>query len=371
VPNKSKAAVLTGPRTVELQEFDLPEVHDDDGILQVEVCGICGADVPAFQGRVGGLPGMRVPLILGHEIAGRIYKVGPVAAERWGVKEGDRVILERWLPCGHCDFCYDGDYRLCGMFNADANYGGTTTEMRPSLWGGYAEYMYLDPRSVIYKVADHVPAAVLPLFTPIANGITWATVIGGAKVGSKVVIQGPGQEGLGATIAAKEAGASQIIVIGLAQDDFRLNMARKLGATHTLVADREDDVIGQVKEITGGTGANTILNVTSGGAAAGKALVTALDLAAQNATIVTADGGGNIENFPAGKLGDKTLTLRGVRGRFRSSVKAAINIMESGKYPLEDLCTHHYGLEDMFTGLRQVSRELDKEVLHVAMIPHR
>ena len=78
----------------------------------------------------------------------------------------------------------------------------------------------------------------------------------------------------------------------------------------------------------------------------------------------------NIENFPAGKLGDKTLTLRGVRGRFRSSVKAAIKIMESGRYPLEELCTHHYSVEEMETGLRQVARELDKEVLHVAMMPH-
>jgi threonine dehydrogenase-like Zn-dependent dehydrogenase len=370
MPTKSKAAVLTGPRRIEIQEFAIPETGDDDGLLRVESCGVCGGDVgPFLRGSEG--TNMPTPVILGHEIGGRIERVGKNAAQRWGVKEGDRVILERWLPCGHCDFCYDGDYRLCGMFNADANYGGTSTELRPSLWGGYAEYMYLDPRSVIYPIAEHVPAAVLPLFTPIANGITWATVIGGAKVGSKVVIQGPGQEGLGATIAAKEAGASQIIVIGLAQDDFRLQMARKLGATHTLVADQEDDVIGQVKEITGGTGASTILNVTSGGTGAAKALVTALDLAAQNATIVTADGGGsNIPNFPAGKLGDKTLTLRGVRGRFRSSVKAAIKIMESGRYPLEELCTHHYSVEEMETGLRQVARELDKEVLHVAMMPH-
>src|SRR6266851_9316665 len=111
---EARAAVLVGPRQVEIQEFELPEIGDDDGLLRVEACGVCESDVPIFTGEAIQRWGMyRFPVILGHEIAGRIAAVGRNAAQRWGVGEGDRVVIERWIPCGHCDRCFSGDYRMC------------------------------------------------------------------------------------------------------------------------------------------------------------------------------------------------------------------------------------------------------------------
>lgn len=369
---KAKAAVLVGPRRVEIEEFPLPETGEEDALLRIEACGVCGADVPPYLGEGLSEGPLRLlpPLILGHEIAGRVERLGRRAAERWGVKEGDRVIIERWIPCGHCDRCYAGDYRLC-IRQVDGYplfYGGTSTRLRPSLWGGYADYLYLHPDSVVYKVAEDAPAELLPLFTPLSNGISWVQRTGGAGIGSRVMIQGPGQEGMGAVIAAKEAGAHQIIVSGLSQDVRRLEIARELGATHTILADRED-VVARVREITDGHMADVVLDLTSGPSTTPVEL--ALELASEGGTIVLAatHEGQPAAGFVPGKVLAKTLTVKGVRGRHREAVKAALRLIEARKYPLEKLHTHTFGVEETGKALQLAAREGGEEALHICIMP--
>jgi threonine dehydrogenase-like Zn-dependent dehydrogenase len=369
----AKAAVLVAPGKVEIEEFPLPQTGEDDALLRIEACGVCGADVPPFHGEGLGGTGtlsMDVPVILGHEITGRVERLGRRAAERWGVSEGDRVIIERWIPCGHCDKCYAGDYRLCirKVDGYPLYYGGSPTKLPPSLWGGYADYLYLHPDSVVYKVSPDVPAEILPLFTPISNGISWSQITGGTGVGSRVVIQGPGQEGFGAVIGSKEAGASQIIVTGLARDERRLEIARQLGATHTIVADKED-VVARVREITEGQMADVVLDLTSGPST--EPVKLALEVAADGGTVVLAatHEGHPLPTFVPDRIMQKTLTVKGVRGRYRKAVKAALRIIESRKYPLEMLCTHHFPVEQTELALRTAARELDLDALHVCVMP--
>jgi threonine dehydrogenase-like Zn-dependent dehydrogenase len=356
---------------VEIREFELPSIGPEEGLLRIDACGVCEADVPPFNGQGFGNSslGMRIPVILGHEIAGTIAKVGKRAAARWGVTEGDRVILERWIPCGRCENCYIGDYRLCirsvdghGLF-----YGGSSTELAPALWGGYAEYLYLHPDTVIYPVSKHVPVEVLPLFTPLSNGISWATRVGGTRIGSTIVIQGPGQEGLGAVIASKEAGAHIIIVTGLAKDESRLKLARELGATATIVADQED-VVERVRELTVGRLADVVLDVTSGSTT--EPVELSLGVARPGGTVVWAalHEGQRVPTLAPETVIMKTLSIHGVRGRHRESVKAALRIIESGKYPLERFCTHVLGLEETERALKIAGRE-EGEALYVVVKP--
>ena len=114
---------------------------------------------------------------LGHEVVGIVERIGANAAKRWGVKEGDRIILEEPLPCGTCDWCLAGHYQGCDA----PRYGAKSTKDAPSLWGGYSEYMYLDPRALVHKMSPSVPLEIAPLFVPISNGIYWAQEIGGAE----------------------------------------------------------------------------------------------------------------------------------------------------------------------------------------------
>jgi threonine dehydrogenase-like Zn-dependent dehydrogenase len=278
------------------------------------------------------------------------------------------VILERWIPCGHCDHCYNGDYRFCVRSVDGFNYGGSPTGLKPSLWGGFADYLYLHPDSVVYRVDRKVPAEVFPLFTPIGNGISWAVRTGGVRVGSTVVIQGPGQEGIGALIAANAAGAGTVIVTGLARDAFRLGLAREMGASATVVAD-EEDVVERVKELTNGELADVVVDVTSGSSA--EPVAVSLDVARQGGTIVLASRhqDARLPDFAAGKITRKTLSIHGVRGRHRESVKAAIRLIESGRYPLERLCTHALPVEMTDRALRLAAGEEDGDVFHVSITP--
>src|SRR5690606_17054334 len=118
--------------------------------------------------------------------------------------------------------------------------------------------------SVFHVVPDHVPAKQATLALPLGNGVEWAYLQGATRIGESVVIQGPGQQGLACVVAAREAGASCIIVTGLAADERRLALAKKLGAHHTVAVDQVD-VATAVRDATGGDMADLVLDCASGG----------------------------------------------------------------------------------------------------------
>jgi D-arabinose 1-dehydrogenase-like Zn-dependent alcohol dehydrogenase len=143
---KVRAAVQVDDRRIEIEEFELPKIGPDAGLLRVEACGMCGSDVEQYDGAFGQL-GLRYPVIPGHEPVGYIEEVGAEAAGHWGVKRGDRVAVEPVLGCGYCRACLTGAYRRCRTGrpgSAIASYAFIPTSVAPGLWGGYAEYMYLD-----------------------------------------------------------------------------------------------------------------------------------------------------------------------------------------------------------------------------------
>ncbi|QIN79968.1 zinc-binding dehydrogenase [Rubrobacter marinus] len=311
--------------------------------------------------------------IQGHHNIGRIHEVGEEAAKRWGVSKGDRVVVEEFIPCGYCPMCLTGNYRLCDasdpMLAAPGEYlryGAVPTSVSPSLWGGYSELQYLHPHSILYKIADHVPAEMGPLFIPIANGIRWMTEVGGVGIGSTVVIQGPGQHGLGCVVAAKEAGASCIIVTGLTEDARRFEVARSLGATHTIDV-REEDAVRKVREITAGALADVVVDVSAGTT---EPLALALEFTRKLGVVILA--GQKHEPVPAFDsmaIYRKELTVRGVRGHDLRSVAPAIKIIESGRYPLEKMLTHLYPLEEVGRALSTIGGKGDRNAIHLSVLP--
>ena len=358
---KVTAAVLVEPRRIELQEFPLPDIGDDDGLLRVESCGVCGADWLPYTGEfLGGM--FKPPLILGHEIVGRIARIGDAAARRWGVREGDRVILEEPIPCGNCAACRVGRFQACG---AD-RYGTKPVASPPSLWGGYSDYVYLAPAAIMHKIPEEIPVELAPLFVPLSNGAYWVEEIGGLHLGQTVVIQGPGQHGLGCVIAAKEAGAGCVIVTGLAaSDQHRLEVATALGADHVICVDEEDGVR-RVAEITDGEMAHVVVQVAERAPAA---FNSSVHLAADRGTIVNIGTViGPADGFEPDAIIFKELTIKGARGRYDTAIKAAIHLLSSGKYPLELLATHTFPIAETDTALRTVGREAGEDSIHVTVI---
>ena len=358
------AAVLTGIRKLEYQKFPIPETGPDDGLVRVEGTGICGSDWGPYVGgpRRGGA------VIMGHEIVGTIEKIGEHAALSMGLEEGDHIVLEEPIPCGHCIHCRTGRYQKCTYNDSPGfkRYGSTPTDIWPSLYGGYAEYVYLDRNAVAYKIPKEMPVDIAPLFIPISNGLRWVGIDGECHAGDTVVIQGPGQHGLGCVIGAKENGAEKIIVTGIANDAKRLDVAMTLGATHTIFADQED-VVERVKEITGGAMADVVVDTSAG---ATEPVALALDLATVGGRIVIAGGkhGKPVENFFSDKIFMKELTIRGVFGREIGTVLPALRLMESGKYPLELFSTHIYPLRDADRAVRTLGNEGDEGAIHITIV---
>lgn len=364
-----RAAVMIAPKQTQVQEFELPEIPADAGILRVLRAGICGADVPGYRDAT------RVPRILGHENVGIIEKLGDLAAERWGVKVGDYVALEEYLPCGNCNLCRAGEYRACegtNRWSRGLRYGSTTTDVWPGLWGGYSQFQYIHPRAVMHRVPANVPPRMAAMALPLGNGFQWAVLDGGASVGETVVVQGPGQQGLACAVAAKAAGARTVIVTGLARDRRRLDVAKRLGADHTLAVD-EESMRDRVAEITNGKGADLVLDVSSGGAT--EVVNGGLDvLKPRGGRFIAASFKQKaVDGFALDTVIAKTIRFQGVRGHSFKAVEMGLELMSAGTMDLEAMSTHEFGLDGVDEALRLVAGEIqDKngnQSIHVTIDP--
>lgn len=359
----TQAAVAVEPGRIELDEFPLPAIGADGALLEIESTGLCGTDLYFLHHP----PEMiRFPLILGHECVGRIAAIGPDASRRWNLREGDRIAVEEIFPCRRCRTCRHVNYHLCEQPNR--RYGAISTEVAPAIWGGFSRHMHLHADSLVYPLADHVPDELAPLFIPLANGLKWVRNVGALEVGQTVVVQGPGAHGLGCVAAARAAGAGLIIVCGLGIDAARFEVARELGA-HVAIDVQTEDAVERVRELTGGHGADLVLDVTAG---APDALVQAIDMVAVGGTVVIAGVKHRpIPNFDADQIFLKEISVHGVYGRDFRTVEPAIRMLEEAPENYRSLVTHSFGLEDTALALSTFAREGDYEgePVHVCVHP--
>ncbi len=361
------AAVRTGPSTTELREFPMPDVPPDGALLKMQVAGICGTDVKMYA-----RPVIEAPVIMGHENVGVIVKAGRQFIERQGLGEGDRVFVEHYVACHRCEWCRLGEYRHCAATdwrtNPDARrYGYTSCEHPFHLWGGFAQYMYLPWNAVVHKVPDNVSDAEAGIVTPLSNGVEWALYDAGVGFMSTVLIQGPGQQGLSQVVACRQAGASLIIVTGTGRDAARLELAKRLGADHTVDVEREDP-LEAVQEHTGGNGVDVVLDCTAG--AGTTPVLLGIDALKRRAGTLLVQGElAKFPDFPLKKLTEKAVTIKSARGHSFRAVELAIAQLASKRFPLHLLTTHEYGLRDVDTAIRAVGGEVGNGVVHVSLKP--
>ena len=357
-----RAAVLTGVRKMEIQEFPIPEIKANDALLKVEMVGVCGSDPSMYRGTNTNA----WPVIMGHEFVGTIEEIGEYKSKISGCKKGDRVVVETRFGCGVCPACIKGKYNQC-VTGAGYGFKIPCTEP-PYLWGAYSEYVYLPERAILHKIDASVPNEAACLTCAVlGNSVRWLRQIGGASVGDTIVIMGPGQQGLGGVVVAKESGASNIIVTGKSWDTERLAMAKRLGADHVINVD-EVDPIKYIREVTGGLMADIAFDCSG----APEALASSVDMLKKGGTIVTP---GLYHGERAALEFDKVvfgeITIKGAHTHNIDSVDPAIRIIESGKYPLHELVTHVYDLDHAEQAVLVAGNEVEGEhPIKVAIAPN-
>lgn len=353
---QTRAVVVTEPGKLEMQEFSLPEVGEDDGILKVELAGVCGSDPGIFRGKASRAP-RPYPLILGHEMVGRVHSMGREAKARHGVREGDRVIIEYAFGCGKCRPCLEGRYTLCDNFYT---YGSMVSCAEPPhLYGAYADFLYIHPRAMVHKIDDSISSGTAVLICAVlGNAVRWLRHIGGASIGQAVAIVGPGQQGLAAVAVAKEAGAGPIMLVGLERDAHRLAMGERFGADVVINADQEDPVEA-VAKATGGAMAGLVMDVTGHPAGA----ETALSLCGLGASLVLPGLYGPQSKVPLllDKVVVKELKLLGAYSHDFKAVEPAIRLAMNGDYPFEEMITHHLPLDQAEHAIKLVAGEVPGE----------
>jgi len=220
--------------------------------------------------------------------------------------------------------------------------------------------MKFGPRRFLFVLAVSAAMAL-----PLGNGFQWAYLDAEAGPGKTIVIIGPGQQGLGCVVAAKVAGADNIVVVGLGKDRNRFETAMKLGATHALAID-EEDVRTRVKDITGGSMADIVIEVSSAGP---EILNGGLSLLKKRGKMLCTAWKKSAVPLDLDRLIRYQAILQGVRGHSYESVELAINTMKSEKYPLELISTHVVGLKDVDRALKIVGGEANEKSIHITVEP--
>ena len=249
-----------------------------------------------------------------------------------------------------------GRYRMC---NVSKGYGGAVkADLAPHLWGGYGQYVYLPPTARVHRISEELPGDVAVLVCAVlGNGVRWLRTVGGVTIGDTAVVVGPGPQGLAATVAARESGAREIVVVGLSRDEARLSMARRLGATHAIAADL-DDPRAVVAELTDGAMANVVIDVTN----TADSPPLALDLVGMAGTLVLGGGAGQRPSpLMTDRITAEEITIRGVNTHDSPAVKQALSIAESGRYPLDEVVSHRFAVDEAETAIRTVAGEIPTE----------
>ncbi len=356
-----RAGVFTGDGKWEVRELAAPEPPPGGAVLRVEAVGLCGSDLAQMQGPIG-VPGEKFPVVPGHETVGRIEAITAEAAKSWRLAEGDRVSVDEILRCGECAACRAGDPECTAM----QVYGYTLgIDDGSGLWGGYGERMALLPRTNLHRLPDNVPAEELTMFEPLANAVHWASRAG-VQLGDTVVVQGPGHQGLACLIAAKAAGAAQVIVTGTSADAQRFAAATALGADATIDVENEDP-IARVGELTGGRMADVVMDIA---AVATATIPLAVQLVRNRGTILLA----GLKHFQPvdGLITDlivlRQLTLVGGAGYTPASMRTAVDLLVSDRFNRAALVGDVVTLDTLDEGMALLARSTPgRDSVHVSL----
>lgn len=252
---KMKAQVFYEPLKMQLEEIDIPKIADDQVLVRVKACGICGSDIAYYYGNSPlETPDGKGPLVLGHEFSAEVVEVGSIPAKLGLFSPGDRVVVDPVQYCNACEICKRGYVNLCEK----------KTVLGVSVNGGFAEYC-ASHYTGLHKLPDNVPFEQGALAEPLADAI-YALQTAQVALGDFVVVIGPGAIGLMMVQLVKSSGAGKVVLVGTR--DYRLEVGKEMGADIIINTGEKDspyyvdDLKKKIGELTDGKYANVVMTPT-------------------------------------------------------------------------------------------------------------
>jgi threonine dehydrogenase-like Zn-dependent dehydrogenase len=322
-----KAIVKTSQEAgvFEVKEMPTPKPDRGEVLVQVKAASLCYTDVAILNNKYKGRRPVPIPIIMGHEGTGVIAALGEGVDN---VSVGDRVGVEVLYGCGFCTNCINGNSNMC----ANWRHIGITYN------GIFAEYVVVPARAV-HKLPDNVSFVDAACLEPVSLTVrTMEQVL--PRIGDTVAVFGPGAIGLFHLQAFKAAGAGKVIMIGIDQDAKRFELAKKLGADHTVNSSKEDTVK-RVRELTDGLGADIVVETASSPVV----FPLAIEVAAARGRVSF------FGLYPEATVSPLTITRSGLTifgdvGSLPRYFQRAIRWMQYGKVLAKPLATRLFRLEE-------------------------
>lgn len=326
-----RVAMYYNNSDVRTEEVPTPKIGAGELLVKVRASGVCGTDVLEWY-RI-----KQAPRVLGHEIAGDVVEVGD-GVENY--KVGDRVFVSHHVPCNTCYYCLNGNHTVCDTLHS--------TNFDP---GGFAEYIRIPEINVDRGTF------VLPAEMSYEDGVfiePVACVVRGQRVsrlrqGQTVLILGSGLSGILHLVLARASGITRIITTDV--NDFRLDMARKLGATAAVSA--KDDIPAAVRENNDGRLADMVIVCTG----AYPAFLQALKSVDRGGTILcfaTTEPGVELP-VPINEFWRNGITVMPSYACSPLDISIAIDLIRAGRFPVEEIITHRLPLEECGVGVKLVA----------------
>ena len=342
-----KAAVLYGARDMRLEERPVPSFGENEVLLKVAAVGVCGSDVHYFAyGRIGDQV-IESPMPLGHELSAFVADFGSAVE---GLEKGQRVAVDPARPCGRCEQCLHGRQNCC----PNVRFCGT-----PPVEGTFQEFYVVDPAQCVPIPGDMTMSAAAFL-EPLLVGVHANNMVP-TRPGESCVIIGAGPVGLSCLAMAKASGAGPLIVTD--KLDYRLELATRMGASHTINVTR-DDPVAAVREITGG-GAHVLFDCTNNSEGLSQAIGAARIGASIAWVGITGDDAISIDPHVARR---KQLLIQLIR-RSVHGFPQGLRLIADGIIDVEPMITHHMKLEkihDAFEKVETYSDGVVKAMIHFA-----
>jgi erythritol/L-threitol dehydrogenase len=357
IPETMNAVVCHGPENYQLETVPVPLPGPGQALVKVDAVGICASDLKCYHGAAKFWGDESRPawaeteVIPGHEFCGTVVQLDDEAGSRWGIAVGDRVVAEQIVPCWKCRYCLRGQYWMCqphDMFG-----------FKRRTPGAMAEYMVYSADALVHKVSRDLLPHHAAFAEPLACSLH-AVERAGITFDDTVVVAGCGPIGLGMVAGARAKNPAHVIALDLAPE--KLELATRCGADIVINIAKED-AVALVKELTGGYGADVYLE----GTGHPSAVIQGLNILRKLGTYVEYGVFGSDATVDWSIISDdKELNVYGAHlGPY--CWPAAIRMIESGKLPMDKICTHQLPLAEFQKGLDLVAS--GTESVKVSLLP--